>query len=222
MMAKRTDSPPTTSHSAMALIETLERHLGPRAGPLAREGADSLDSEALAAIIASRPVRGKQGSPVDGSRNRAPAWRASKGRPHTGFSRHKALAKWFCLESGADLGTVLLRGVGYQIPNPFHDRRARTAPFGFSLSPTPSRYIPRHGQPKGRSHIPPVEDHRPSGPIRHDAPCAEHGRARGATMASHLGGATAHSWASYPANPVSDEEAKGVYGSTPVPSAVMR
>src|SRR6266568_4336299 len=97
MMAKRTDSPPTTSHSAMALIETLERHLGPRAGPLAREGADSLDSEAMAAIIASRPVRGKQGSPVDGSRNRAPAWRASKGRPHTGFSRHKGLASLFSL-----------------------------------------------------------------------------------------------------------------------------
>src|SRR6266487_5426569 len=31
--------------------------------------------------------------------------------------------------------------------------------------------------------------------VRHDALCAEHGRARGATMVLHLGGATAHSWA---------------------------
>src|SRR6266508_6565604 len=67
---------------------------------------------------------------------------------------------------------------------------------------------------------PPVEDHRIEWSARHDAPCAEHGRARGATMASHLGGATVHSRG--PTQPGLPWGGQGVYGSTPVPSAVMR
>jgi hypothetical protein len=51
-------------------------------------------------------------------------------------------------------------------------------------------------------------------PTRYDALGAEHGWARGATMVSHLGGVR-------PVQP-GLERGQGVYGSTPVPSAMMR
>jgi len=72
--------------------------------------------------------------------------------------------------------------------------KSKADPFGFSLSPTSSLYDHSHGQPCVN-----YQDLRwkttVERPVRHDAPCAEHGQTRGATMASHLGGATAHSWA---------------------------